>query len=35
MSKNTFQTNIKQISKNVNAYVKIAVKTSHGCIVLH
>lgn len=35
MSKAEFQSSIKQIGKNVNAYVKYAAKSPYACIVLH
>ena len=34
MSKTEFQTSIKQIGDNVNAYVRIT-KTTHACLVIH
>jgi hypothetical protein len=35
MSKSSFQSNIKQFAKNVNAYVRTADTKSYGCIVIH
>ena len=35
MSKNQFQSNIKQFAKKVNSYIKIADTKSYGCIVIH
>ncbi len=35
MSKQQFQSNIKQFAQKVNAYIRIADPGSYGCIVIH